>query len=131
MRAGSEAEISLALSDTIASLGPKAEGPASPPWQNNCRSLFLPSLSPNSHRPQPVWTDALLKDTDARIKRYAEAITLQSDDFLKLVERYGITWTLLPPDRPVVQLLDHLPDWRRLYADKIAVVHVRDGHTRP
>ena len=79
----------------------------------------------------PFWTDALLKDTDARIKRYAEAITLQSDDFLKLVERYGITWTLLPPDRPVVQLLDHLPDWRRLYADKIAVVHVRDGHTRP
>ena len=68
---------------------------------------------------------------DAFIKRYAEAITLQSDDFLKLVERYGITWTLLPPDRPVVQLLDHLPDWRRLYADKIAVVHVRDGHTRP
>ena len=28
---------------------------------------------------------------DALIKRYAEAITLQSDDFLKLVERYGIT----------------------------------------
>jgi hypothetical protein len=25
-----------------------------------------------------------------------------------------------------VALLDHLPGWRRLYADDIAVVHVRD-----
>lgn len=68
---------------------------------------------------------------DAFIKQYTEAITLQSDEFLKLVERYGITWTLLPPDRPVIQLLDHLPGWRRLYADPIAVVHVRDDRGRP
>jgi hypothetical protein len=68
---------------------------------------------------------------DAFIKRYAEAITLQSDEFFKLVDRYGITWTLLPPDRPAVQMLDRLPGWRRLYGDGIAVVHVRDTQRRP
>jgi hypothetical protein len=68
---------------------------------------------------------------DAFIKHYAEAITLQSDEFFKLVDRYGITWTLLPPDRPAVQMLDHLAGWRRVYGDSIAVVHVRDDQKSP
>jgi hypothetical protein len=34
---------------------------------------------------------------------------------------------LISPNWPAVVLLDHLPGWRRLYADDIAVVHVRDG----
>jgi hypothetical protein len=67
---------------------------------------------------------------DAFIKQYAEAITLQSDEFFKLVDRYGITWTLLPPDRPAVQMLDHLAGWHRLYGDSIAVVHVRDDQPK-
>jgi hypothetical protein len=33
---------------------------------------------------------------------------------------------LLHPKTPAVVLLDHLPGWRRLYADDIAVVHVRE-----
>jgi hypothetical protein len=33
---------------------------------------------------------------------------------------------LLPPNRPAVVLLDHLPGWRRLYADDVAAVHVRE-----
>jgi len=56
---------------------------------------------------------------------------LQSDEFFKLVDRYGITWTLLPPDRPAVQMLDHLAGWRRVYGDSIAVVHVRDDQKSP
>jgi hypothetical protein len=68
---------------------------------------------------------------DAFIKRYAEAIALQSDEFFKLVDQYGIAWTLLPPDRPAVRMLDRLPGWRRLYGDDIAVVHVRDTQSRP
>jgi hypothetical protein len=68
---------------------------------------------------------------DAFIKRYAEAIALQSDEFFKLVDQYGIAWTLLPPDRPAVRMLDRLPGWRRLYGDDIAVVHVRDTQNRP
>jgi len=64
---------------------------------------------------------------DAFIKRYVEAIRLESDQLLRLLGEYGITWTLMAPQRPAVVLLDHLPGWRRLYADDIAVVHVRDG----
>ena len=64
---------------------------------------------------------------DPFIKRYAEAIQLESDQLPQLLSEYGITWTLIAPRRPAVVLLDHLLGWRRLYADDIAVVHVRDG----
>lgn len=36
-----------------------------------------------------------------------------------------IAWTLLRPDDGAVAMLDALPAWRRLYADEVAVVHVR------
>jgi hypothetical protein len=64
---------------------------------------------------------------DAFIKRYVEAMLLESDQLPRLLEEYGVTWTLISPHRPAVVLLDHLPGWRRLYADDMAVVHVRDG----
>jgi hypothetical protein len=64
---------------------------------------------------------------DRFIKRYVEATQLVGDGLPRLLSEYDITWTLLPPDRPAVVLLDHLPGWRRLYADEIAVVHVRDA----
>ena len=35
-----------------------------------------------------------------------------------------------PADLPAVVLLDHLSGWRRLYADDIAVVHVREEQVR-
>ncbi len=38
---------------------------------------------------------------------------------------FRIDATLLPPAAPAVALLDTLPGWQRLYADDIAVVHVR------
>ncbi len=34
--------------------------------------------------------------------------------------------TMLPPSAPAVRQMDERPGWRRLYADDIAVVHVRD-----
>ncbi|HXZ18074.1 MAG TPA: hypothetical protein VEH77_19275 [Roseiarcus sp.] len=39
--------------------------------------------------------------------------------------RYRIAWTIFPPDRGVVAMLDREPGWRRLYADDVAVVHIR------
>lgn len=39
--------------------------------------------------------------------------------------RYGITWTILKPDSPVVAVLDALPGWRRAHSDGFAVVHIR------
>jgi hypothetical protein len=59
---------------------------------------------------------------------YQNALDLKDSELLpKLLERYQVDWTLLRPGTPAVALLDHLPGWRRLYADDIAVVHVRDA----
>jgi hypothetical protein len=68
---------------------------------------------------------------DDFMKTYVEAIELRTSDALpKLLDRYHVRWTLLPPGMPAVALLDHLPGWRRLYADDTAVVHVR-SEARP
>jgi hypothetical protein len=59
---------------------------------------------------------------------YQNALDLKGSELLpKLLERYQVDWTLLRPGTPAVALLDHLPGWRRLYANDIAVVHVRDA----
>jgi hypothetical protein len=39
--------------------------------------------------------------------------------------RYGVAWTILAPRSPLVARLDATPGWRRLYADRWAVVQVR------
>ena len=63
---------------------------------------------------------------DAFLKQYVEAMELRKPDSLeKLLDKYGIEWTLLEPENSAVALLDHLPQWRRLHTDKTAVVHVR------
>jgi hypothetical protein len=56
---------------------------------------------------------------------------LQSNELPQLLDRYNSAWTLIAPERPAAILLDHLPGWRRLYADDIAVVHVRSGPAPP
>lgn len=64
---------------------------------------------------------------DAFMKECFDALSLTTSDGLqKLLQKYHIEWTLLPPGSAAVALLDHLPEWRRLYADKVAVVHVRN-----
>lgn len=72
---------------------------------------------------------------DGRIEMYG-------DDFLKkymaesggtepalsdMLTRYHIAWTLLLPDDGAVAAIDHLPGWKRVYADKWAVVQARTG----
>src|SRR5262249_56189050 len=58
--------------------------------------------------------------------RHHRAVTLADvPGFLRMLDQYKIGATLLPPDRPAVALLDRLAGWERLYADPIAVVHVR------
>ena len=45
-----------------------------------------------------------------------------------MLARYRAEWTIFAPDRAVVAALDREPGWRRIYADRFAVVHVRaDG----
>ena len=40
-------------------------------------------------------------------------------------QSFGISWTLLSPTNPAVVVLDLLPEWCRVYADNVAVVHAR------
>ena len=59
--------------------------------------------------------------------RYYNAVTLADlAGFDHLLDEYKIKATLLAPETPAVAYLDRLPGWHRLYADAVAVVHVRD-----
>lgn len=65
---------------------------------------------------------------DELLKRYMGALSLQeAEDLPRLLDDYRISWTLLEPHTPALALLDRLPGWRRIHADAVAVVHVRDG----
>ncbi|HKA78156.1 MAG TPA: hypothetical protein VKD19_13730 [Pseudolabrys sp.] len=62
----------------------------------------------------------------AYVLRHDRALSLQNlPDFLRLLDEYRIGATLLTPSTPAVALLDRLPEWKRVYADDIAVVHTR------
>ena len=70
---------------------------------------------------------------DARVELYGDRMLslydkLQSGDREALettLKRYGVAWTIFPPDSRIVAALDREPGWRRLYADATAIVHVR------
>ncbi len=42
------------------------------------------------------------------------------------LDRDAIAWTMLKPGSVAATTLDHLPGWRKIYADSLAVIHVRD-----
>jgi hypothetical protein len=63
----------------------------------------------------------------AFVERYYGAVTLSDlPDFERLLKQYDIQATLLSPDDAATTYLDRLPGWHRLYADGVAVVHVRN-----
>jgi hypothetical protein len=77
---------------------------------------------------------------DGRTELYGEKFNLRYDralelrdvpDFLRLLQEYRIGATLLKPDTPAISLLDRLPEWQRVYADDVAVVHRRRGALPP
>lgn len=58
--------------------------------------------------------------------RHDAAVNLKNVDvFYDLMRERGIDVTMLAPGTPAVGLLDRMPEWKRIYADDIAVVHVR------
>lgn len=57
---------------------------------------------------------------------YFNANALGAGDKLqRLADTYHVSWTLLRPQSEAALYFDNSPGWRRLYADDIAVVHVR------
>ena len=63
---------------------------------------------------------------DAFLARYGRLVDGEPDTVKDALERYEIAWTVFSPNQKIVETLDHEPGWRRLYADKLAVIHVRD-----
>ncbi|MCL2778649.1 MAG: hypothetical protein FWD73_11645 [Polyangiaceae bacterium] len=72
---------------------------------------------------------------DSRTECYGEAFMIdftdavwarKLDKLMRLLDEYQIDATLLTAKAPAAQVLDHIKGWKRLYADDIAVVHVRD-----
>jgi hypothetical protein len=58
--------------------------------------------------------------------RHYRAVTLADlDGLVSMLDTYKIGATLLTAGTPANALLDRLPGWRRIYADDVAVVHVR------
>jgi hypothetical protein len=45
--------------------------------------------------------------------------------FERALRQWGIAWTILAPHEKLVGLLDQTPGWKRVYADRWAVVHAR------
>ena len=56
---------------------------------------------------------------------YLEAENGDESALTALLERYGITWTLLVPGQGAARRIDNLPGWRRVYSDTGAVIHIR------
>lgn len=66
---------------------------------------------------------------DAFLSRYGDATRAPGPALDRLLDRYRIAWTIVPPGDAVAGALDRMPGWRRIYADRHAVVHARDGVT--
>jgi hypothetical protein len=63
---------------------------------------------------------------DAFLDRYAKIISPDSAVIRSTLSAADIQWTIFDPGSPVVGVMDRLPGWRRLYADRFAVIHIRD-----
>ncbi len=64
---------------------------------------------------------------DAALTRYGAVLGMNATAFERFADAHGIAWTILPPESRLVSVLDSLPDWRRVAADSVAVVHGRVG----
>ena len=62
---------------------------------------------------------------DAQVRRFLQIRGGDRPSLDAAVRQYGVAWTLLQPGEPLVAVLDAMPGWRRLYADRYAVVHER------
>ncbi|MGH6678611.1 MAG: hypothetical protein ACREDL_06680 [Bradyrhizobium sp.] len=75
---------------------------------------------------------------DGRAELYGEKFVMEFfdavearnvDDLLRMLDHYRIDATLLVATSPAAQVLDHIPGWQRIYADKVAVIFVRTNRT--
>ncbi|MEW5684392.1 MAG: hypothetical protein AB1942_05705 [Pseudomonadota bacterium] len=67
---------------------------------------------------------------DAAVVRYIDLLAGRPAAVEAAFARYPIAWTLLEPGAKLVKVMDARPGWRRLYADRYAVIHVREDAPR-
>jgi hypothetical protein len=79
------------------------------------------------HRPhQPIFMDGRADVYgDELLQMYVSIIGLRGDPQVAF-DRYGIDHAVFPPDTPLAEWFDTSDRWQRAYADKTAVIWVRD-----
>jgi hypothetical protein len=87
----------------------------------------------------PLILDGVKVFIDGRADMYGDAFV---SDYLKIIEadvpvfnrvvcKYGIRWTMLQQDNPMLKVLDASSAWKRIYSDKVGVIHVRTAPLPP
>jgi hypothetical protein len=72
---------------------------------------------------------------DGRAELYGEKYVMKYhaiegrrvDDLIQMLDDYRVEATLLFAKTPASQILDHIQGWKRIYADDLIVIHVREG----
>ena len=64
---------------------------------------------------------------DAFVQDYLKITGGDWVTFSKAVDKYGLRWTILQNNNGLVRELDKSGEWRRIYSDKVGVIHVRRG----
>lgn len=80
--------------------------------------LILAGIKPYIDGRSDLYGDAFMAD-------YVQIVDGDLVRFDQAVRKYGIRWTLLPPKMRLTKMLDASPQWQRVYADKVGVIHVR------
>lgn len=80
--------------------------------------LILAGIKPYIDGRSDMYGDAFMAD-------YAKISDGDMARFDRAVRKHGIGWTMLPPKSRLTEALDASPQWRRIYADKVGVIHVR------
>ena len=81
--------------------------------------LILAGIRPYIDGRADMYGDAFLIEHQAMVNGDLAA-------FRRAVARWDIGWTILEPEAPLTARLDGEPGWRRIHADRWAVIHVRD-----
>jgi hypothetical protein len=63
---------------------------------------------------------------DAFLDLYGKIAAGDSQALDDALTRWRAAWTIFAPSEPIVAVMDREPGWRRLYAGRFAVVHVRE-----
>ena len=68
---------------------------------------------------------------DAFVSDYLKIAKGDVPIFNRAVCKYGIRWTMLQADNPMLKVLDASSAWKRIYSDKVGVIHVRTAPLPP